>query len=89
MGLPKNEEPCWLFGRAGFFVDLCQIVNYLPASLVRLSSAELSRVWIASKFKIGFLSHNDIPAPRDHAVGRRCIEYADDSVIACEGESSI
>jgi hypothetical protein len=43
---PENEEPCWLGGSAGFSKvdDLDEIVNYLPASLLRYSLSVWGRI---------------------------------------------
>ena len=49
--------------------------NYLLASSVRSSSAELSRIFDGRTFKLnsGFALHRDIPAQRNRSVACVCI----------------
>ena len=81
-----DEKPCWLLRRAGFskIDDLCEIVNYLLASLVRSSFAfslakiaKVGRVSVAwtPNPKPGFPMRRNIPAQRNHAVACECIGY--------------
>jgi hypothetical protein len=88
---PGNEEPCWLSGRQGSrkIDDLCEILNYLLASLIMSSFAELGRVLVAwtPNPKPGFPMRRNIPAQRNHAVACKCIEYVLSEVIGNEGDS--
>jgi hypothetical protein len=88
---PGNEEPCWLSGRQGSrkIDDLDQILNYLLASLVRSSFAELGRVLVAwtPNPKSGFPMRRNIPAQRNHAVACEWIGYVLSGVIGDEGKA--
>ena len=85
---PGNEEPCWLSGRQGSrnFDDLCQILNYLLASLVRSSFAELGRVLVAwtPNPNPGLPMRTDIPAQRNHEGACECFGYVLSEVIGNE-----
>ena len=78
-GSPGNEEPCWLLRRAGFskIDDLCEIVNYLLASLVRSSRPTIlvSRGLLAGESQLNWSARKNIPAPRNHAVASECKGY--------------
>ena len=86
-----NEEPCWLSGRQGSrkVDDLCQILNYLLASLVRSSFAELGRVLVAwtPNPNPGLPMSTDIPTQRNHAVACECIGYVLSKFIGSEGDA--
>ena len=88
---PGNEEPCWLSGRQGSrnFDDLCKILNYLLASLVRSSFAELGRVLVAwtPNPNPGLPMRTDIPAQRNHEVACECFGYVLSEVIGNEGDA--
>ena len=66
-----------------------QIVNYLLASLVRSSFAELGRVLVAWTLnpKPGLPMRRNIPAQRNHAVACECIGYVLNEVIGNEGNA--
>ena len=93
-GSPENEEPCWLLRRAGFskIDDLCQIVNYLLASLVRSSFvlpcgfAAATVAWMPNP-KPGFPMSTDISAQRNHEVACECFGYVLSEVIGNEGDA--
>ena len=67
---------------------ICEILNYLLASLVRSSFAELGRVLVAwtPNPKPGFPMRRNIPAQRNHAVACECIGYVLNEVIGDEGK---
>jgi hypothetical protein len=88
-----------LCGRAGFskIDDLCEIVNYLPASLeysAPANSAKLGHVllvWMLawtpkppSGFPSSFPTRPDISAQRNQAVAREGIEYVLGEFISIE-----
>ena len=85
---PGNEEPCWLLRRAGFskIDDLCQIVNYLLASLVRSSFvlrcafAGWTHASVANP-NPGFPMRTDIPPQCDHAGACEAIGYVGSDFI--------
>ena len=66
-----------------------QILNYLLASLVRSSLAEVGRVLVAStpNPKPGFAIRRNIPAQRNQAVACECIGYVLNDLIGSEGSS--
>ena len=68
---------------------ICEILNYLLASLVRSSCAELGRVLVAwtPNPKPGFPMRRNIPAQRNHAVACECIGYVLNEVIGNEGNA--
>ena len=83
----ENEEPCWLFRRAGFskIDDLCEIVNYLLASLVWVSLPKLRRgllAWILHP-RSDFQKCMHIPKPRRQAVACFWLEYVKEYVMGC------
>ena len=88
---PETKNPACLSGEQGSrkFDDLCQILNYLLASLVRSWFAELGRVLVARATKppSGFPMRTDIPAQRNHEVACECVGYVFNEVIGNEGES--
>jgi len=69
---PKTKNPACFAGEQGSrkIDDLCEILNYLLASLVRSSFAKLGRVSVAwtPKPPSGFPMRTDIPAQRNHGV---------------------
>ena len=88
---PETKNPACFSGEQGSrkIDDLCQILNYLLASLVRSSFAELGRVLVAwtPKPKPGFPMRRNIPAQRNHAVACECIGYVLNEVIGNEGNA--
>jgi hypothetical protein len=94
---PKTKNPACFAGEQGSrkIDDLCEILNYLPASLVLSSlanSAELGCVWAAcsvpmTKPPSGFPTRIYIPEHRNHAVACGCIEYVLSEVIGIEGKA--
>jgi hypothetical protein len=92
--LLKNEEPCLLCGRAGFskIDDLCEILNYLPASLVLSSLAKrptLGCIPVARAVMPywHFPMSSDASAQRNHAVACECIGYVLNEFIGIEGNA--
>ena len=88
---PETKNPACFSGEQGSrkIDDLCQILNYLLASLVRSSFAELGRVLVAwtPNPKPGFPMRRNIPAQRNHAVACECIGYVLNEVIGNEGNA--
>ena len=88
---PETKNPACLSGRQGSrkLDDLCQILNYLLASLVRSSFAKLGRVLVAwtPNPKPGFPMRTDIPAQRNHEVACECFGHVLNEVIGNEGDS--
>ena len=66
-----------------------EILNYLLASLVRSSLAEVGRVLVACtpNPKLGLAIRRDIPAQRNHAVACECFGYVLNEVIGNEGNA--
>ena len=66
---------------------ICWIVNYLPASLVWSSFAELGRVLVAwtPNPVPGLPIRRNIPAQSNHAVACECLEYVLNEFIGDEG----
>ena len=66
-----------------------QILNYLLASLVRSSFAEVGRVSVAStpNPKLGLAMRRDIPAQRNRPVACECIGYVLNDLIGSEGNA--
>jgi hypothetical protein len=91
--LPGNEEPCLPLRRAGFskIDDLCQILNYLLASLVKSPLAKLEklgRVLVAlTPTPPGLAIRRDIPAQRNQAVACECMGYVLNDLIGSEGNA--
>ena len=87
---PETKNPACFSSEQGSrkLDDLCQILNYLLASLVRSSFAELGRVLVAwtPNPKPGFPMRRNIPAQRNHAVACECIGYVLSEVIGNEGK---
>ncbi|MEI9893933.1 MAG: hypothetical protein WDN28_08585 [Chthoniobacter sp.] len=69
---PETKNPACLSGEQGSrkVDDLCEILNYLLASLVRSSLAKLGRGLVAwlPKPPSGFPMRTDIPAQRNHEI---------------------
>ena len=88
---PETKNPACLSGEQGSrkVDDLCQILNYLLASLVRSSLAELGRGLVAwtPNPKPGFPMRRNISAQRNHAVACECIGYVLSEVIVNEGNA--
>ena len=88
---PETKNPACFSGEQGSrkLDDLCQILNYLLASLVRSSFAELGRVLVAwtPNPPSGFPMRRNIPAQRNHAVACECIGYVLNEVIGNEGNA--
>jgi hypothetical protein len=91
----EKEKPCWPFRRAGFskIDDLCEILNYLPASFVLSSLAECAELgcellaWTPkppSDFPLSFPMRRDISAQCDHAVVCEGIGYVLSEFIGIE-----
>jgi hypothetical protein len=86
---PETKNPACFSGEQGSRKSVIsgQIVNYLLASLVLSSFAELGRVLVAwtPNPKPGFPKRRNIPAQRNHAVACECIGYVLNEVISNEG----
>jgi hypothetical protein len=87
--ITRKQRTLLAFRPAGFskFDDLCQILNYLLASLVRSSFAECGRAQVAftPKPNLALLMRTDIPAQRNHGAACECIGYVLSEVIGAEG----
>jgi hypothetical protein len=85
---PETKNPACFAGEQGSrkVDDLCEILNYLPASFVGSSFAELGRVSVASRQypKPDLPMRKDIPAQRNHSVACECFGYVLDEVIGFE-----
>src|SRR3954452_7261452 len=68
---------------------ICEILNYLLASLVSASFAELGRVLVAwtPKLKPGFPMSTDISAQRNHEGACECFGYVLIEVIGNESNA--
>jgi hypothetical protein len=66
-----------------------EILNYLLASLVLSSFAEVGRVLVAStpNPKPGLAIRRNIPAQRNQAVACKCIGYVLNDFIGSEGNA--
>jgi hypothetical protein len=81
---PKTKNPACLSGEQGSRKSvICWIVNYLPASLVWSSFAELGCV--TPNPNPGLPIRRNIPAQRNHAVACECLEYVLNEFIGDEG----
>ncbi|MGB8165896.1 MAG: hypothetical protein WCF18_00195 [Chthoniobacteraceae bacterium] len=82
---PETKNPACFAGEQGSrkVDDLCEILNYLLASLVRSSFAELGRVLVAwtPNPNPGLPMRADIPAQRNHEVVCECFGYVLNEVI--------
>ena len=88
---PETKNPACFSGEQGSRKSVIydQIVNYLLASLVRSSFAELGRglvAWTANP-KPGFPMRRNIPAQRNHEVACEWIGYVLNEVIVNEGNA--
>ena len=87
----ETKNPACFSGEQGSrkSVIYSEIVNYLLASLVRSSFAELGRVLVAwtPNPKWGFPMRRNIPAQRNHAVACEWIGYVLNEVIVNVGNA--
>jgi hypothetical protein len=86
----KTKNPAGFLGEQGSrkIDDLCEIVNYLPASLVRSSLAPFGLLKLpAREINPGRPVRRVIPTPRNQAVACECIGYDWVNVIGFEGVS--
>ena len=88
---PETKNPACFSGEQGSrkFDDLCQILNYLLASFLRSSFAELGRVLVAwtPNPNPGLPMRTDIPAQLNHEVACECFGYVLNEVIVNEGNA--
>jgi hypothetical protein len=86
----KKENPACFSGRQGSrkLDDLCQILNYLLASLINSSPKELGRILVAwtPNPKPGFPMRTDIHAQRRHEAACECLGYVVNEFIGDEGD---
>ena len=88
---PETKNPACFSGEQGSRKSMIygQILNYLLASLVRYSLAEVGRGLVAStpSPKPGLAIRRDIPAQRNQAVACECIGYVLNDLIGSEGNT--
>lgn len=81
----KNPAGYWSGRGSRKIDDLNQIVNYLPASLVRELSAKLNLSLPVPDSRLYRLSsmHTNMPMPGDHWVGCGCMGWSMVDCITC------